>query len=130
LRQILRVLRPGGQLIFGQTVPYSAADAAWMFRIFKKKQPLFCNNFLAEELVALLSRVGFEQIEFKEYFLWEPIDLWIDTHETTALHRQEIRDLYHNAPIDVCELHPFEIAEDGKIRDQWRWCIYSARKRE
>jgi DNA gyrase subunit B len=128
LSEILRVLRPGGQLIFGQTVPYSEVDAAWMFRIFKKKQPLFCNNFLAEDLEQLLSECGFQSIEIKDYLQWEGIDLWIDTHETSALHRQEIRELYYNAPEDVREIHPFEVASDGKIRDQWRWCIFSARK--
>ncbi|HEX8335846.1 MAG TPA: methyltransferase domain-containing protein, partial [Pyrinomonadaceae bacterium] len=109
LSEILRVLRPGGQLIFGQTVPFGEADAAWMFRIFKKKQPLFCNNFLAEDLERLLAECGFRDIEVKEYFQWEDIDLWIDTHETSALHRQEIRELYYNAPEDVREVHPFEV---------------------
>jgi DNA gyrase subunit B len=130
LSEILRVLRPGGQMIFGQTVPYGAVDAAWTFRIFKKKQPLFCNNFLAEDLQKLLANVGFDRIKMNEYLLWEPIDLWIDTYETTALHRQEIRELYYKAPDDVKEIHPFEIGSDGKIRDQWRWCIFSARKPE
>lgn len=130
LSEILRVLRPGGQFIFGQTVPYGEADAAWMFRIFKKKQPLFCNNFLAEDLERLLGECGFRNIEIREYFQWEDIDLWIDTHETSALHRQEIRELYYNAPEDVREVHPFEVAPDGRIKDQWRWCIYSARKPE
>ena len=126
--EIFRVLKPGGQFIFGQTVPYSEVDAAWMFRIFKKKQPLFCNNFLPEQLSDLLRGCGFENIEIKEYLQWEPIDLWIDTHETSALHRQEIRELFFNAPDDVREVHPFEITPDGKIRDQWRWCIFSAMK--
>jgi DNA gyrase subunit B len=128
LSEVFRVLSPSGQIIFGQTVPYSAIDAAWSFRIFKKKQPLFCNNFMVEDIQELLSAIGFQDVKMKEYFLWEGIDLWIDTHETSALHRQEIRDLYYNAPEDIKEIHPFEISPDGKIRDQWRWCIFSARK--
>jgi DNA gyrase subunit B len=128
LSEVLRVLRPGGQFIVGQTVPYCAIDAPWMFRIFKKKQPLFFNNFLAEDIVALLAKVGFERIECVDMPVWEPIDLWIDTHETTALHRREIRDLYYNAPGDVRDVHPFEIAPDGQIRDCWRWSIFSAFK--
>jgi DNA gyrase subunit B len=128
LSEILRVLKPGGQFIFGQTIPFGPVDAPWMFRIFKKKQPLFCNNFTGEEWAHLLETTGFDRVETKEYFLWEPIDLWIDTHENTALHRQEIRDLYHNAPKDVREVHPFEISEEGKIKDLWRWWIYSSRK--
>lgn len=127
LSEIRRVLRPGGQLIFGQTVPYGAADAPWMFRIFKKKQPLFYNNYMAEDLTALLDGLGFTKIEIQEYFLWEPIDHWIDTHETSALHRKEIRELYRDAPDDVRDIHPFEIDSDGKIRDKWRWCIFSAK---
>lgn len=130
LREILRVLRPGGQMIMGQTVPYGIADAAWTFQIFYKKQPLFCNNFLAEDLAGLFSSIGFDRVESTEYLLWEPIDLWIDTHETTSLHRQEIRELYYNAPAEVREIHPFEVTPDGKIRDQWRWVVFSARKPE
>jgi DNA gyrase subunit B len=130
LSEIFRVLRPGGQLIFGQIMPYGVVDAAWMFRIFKKKQPLFYNNFLERDLDRLLRGCGFQEIETSEYFQWESIDLWIDTHETSALHRHEIRELYYSAPEDVRAIHPFEISPDGKIRDQWRWLIYSARKPE
>jgi DNA gyrase subunit B len=83
---------------------------------------------MVEDIQELLSAIGFQDVKMKEYFLWEGIDLWIDTHETSALHRQEIRDLYYNAPEDIKEIHPFEISPDGKIRDQWRWCIFSARK--
>jgi DNA gyrase subunit B len=128
LSEIFRVLRPGGQLVFGQTVPFGAKDAPWMFRIFKKKQPLFCNNYLAEDFMEMLAAQGFGEIEFKEYLQWEPIDRWIDTHETSAYNRSEIRDLYYNAPDDVKEIHPFEINADGMIRDCWRWCVFSARK--
>ena len=48
-----------------------------------------------------------------EYFLWESIDLWIDTHETTPAHRQEIYRLYYDAPREVRAVHPFEVAADG-----------------
>jgi DNA gyrase subunit B len=128
LSEIFRVLKPGGQFIVGQIMPYGVVDAAWMFRIFKKKQPLFFNNFLEPEFRDLLASVGFALDEVRELQVWEDIDLWIDTHETTSLHRHEIRDLYYNAPLDVRAIHPFEITADGTIRDQWRWCIYSSFK--
>jgi len=128
LAEIFRVLKPGGQIIVGQTVPYGTKDAAWMFCVFEKKQPLFCNHLLAEDVINLLLEVGFAEVEVKEQLLWESIDRWIDTHETGALEREEIRELFYSAPDDVKDTHPFEISSEGRIRDQWRWCIYSARK--
>ncbi len=127
--EVFRVLRPGGQFVFGQWVPYGAADAAWMFRIVKKKQPLFFNNLMDEDLRALLAGAGFVDITVREVLQWEDIDTWIDTWETPPLHRQQIRDLYHHAPAEVRAVHPFEIdAATGAIRDCWRWCVYAARK--
>ena len=126
--EIFRVLKPGGQFVVGQILPYGADDAAWMFRIFRKKQPLFFNNFQEADFRALLEDAGFRDLEMEEYLLWESIDLWIDTHETTSLHRHEIRDLFYNAPREARDIHPFEILPNGEIRDQWRWCIFSARK--
>ncbi len=122
--QVFRVLKPGGQFIVGQLVPYGAADAPWFFRVVKKKQPLFFNNLMEEDMVRLLENAGFTSITTRELFCWEDIDVWIDTWETPNLHRHEIRDLYYNAPAEVRRIHPFEIKPDGGILDQWRWVVF------
>ena len=128
LAQVFRVLKPGGQFIVGQMVPYSAADSAWFFRVVKKKQPLFFNNLMEADMLRLLSQAGFERITTAEYFQWEDIDLWIDTWETPNQLRHEIRDLYHHAPAEARAVHPFRITPEGHILDQWRWVIFSAFK--
>ena len=81
-----------------------------MYRIFKKKQPLLHHMFQKDDLVGYLERAGLVDVETAEYLLWEDIDVWIDTVETTHLHRHEIRELYYNAPADVRRVHPFGLA--------------------
>jgi DNA gyrase subunit B len=44
------------------------------------------------------------------------------------MQRAQIRDLYHHAPAEVRAAHPFEIGPDGRIRDGWRWCVFSGFK--
>ena len=126
--QIFRVLKPGGTFIVSQLVPYGPEDAPWFFRIVKKKQPLFFNNLMAEDMVKLLEDAGFVDITMKELICWEDIDIWIDTWETPNLHRHEIRQLYYDAPAEVRRVHPFEIRPDGGILDQWRWVVLRGRK--
>jgi DNA gyrase subunit B len=128
IAEMYRVLKPGGQIVIGQWVPYGPIDAAWMFRIVKKKQPLFVNNLMAQDLVELLGKAGFVDITQTEYLQWEDIDNWIDSWETPVMQRHEIRELYHRAPAEIREVHPFEISASGQIRDLWRWCIFSAFK--
>ena len=128
MSEIFRVLRPGGQLIVGQIVPYGNEDAFWMYRIFKKKQPLLYQMFLEAEFRRLLLSAGFADLKASEYFLWESIDRWTDTHETTPLARREIFRLFTEAPDEVRDVHPFEIDGSGSVRDKWRWCVYSVRK--
>ncbi|GCD40181.1 DNA gyrase subunit B [Streptomyces chrestomyceticus JCM 4735] len=126
--EIFRVLRPGGQFIVGQIVPYADEDAFWMYRVFKKKQPLLHQMFREQDFRSLLLGAGFQDVRMTEYLLWESIDQWIDTHETTPAHRREIQRLFYEAPREVREVHPFEVLADGSINDQWRWCVYSLRK--
>jgi DNA gyrase subunit B len=128
LAEIFRVLRPGGQFIVGQIVPYADEDAFWMFRIFKKKQPLLFQMFREADFRQLILDAGFVDLQMTEYFLWESIDLWIDTHETTPAARQQIYRLFYDAPPEVRAVHPFEVGADGSVRDRWRWCVYSVRK--
>jgi len=129
LSEVFRVIKKDGQFVFGQIVPFGVEDAAWMYRIFRKKQPLFHHMFMVDDLIELLTDAGFTEIETSEHLLWESIDVWIDTVETTRRHRQEIRELFYNAPDDVKAIHPFEVLPDGRIRDCWRWVIFSAMKR-
>jgi DNA gyrase subunit B len=126
--EIFRVLKPGGQFVVGQILPFSELDGPWMYRVFKKKQPLIFNMFQEEDFRRMLLGAGFVDLKMSEFNLWESIDVWIDTHETTSLHRHEIRDLFHNAPAEARAVHPFEILPSGEIRDLWRWCIFSVRK--
>ncbi len=128
--EIFRVLRPGGQFIVGHILPFGAEDAAWMYRIFKKKQPLTFTMFQEEDFRKLLLEAGFVDLKMTERHRWESIDVWIDSYETTSLHRHEIRELFYNAPQEAKAVHPFEILPSGEIRDLWRWCIFSARKPE
>lgn len=126
--QVYRVLKPGGQFIVGQLLPYGPADTPWFFRVLKKKQPLFFNNFTEDDMRALLTGAGFVDLEVTEVLAWEDIDTWIDTWETPALERAEIRALYTRAPAEVRRAHPFEIDANGRILDKWRWLIFSCRK--
>ncbi len=128
LSEVFRVLKPGGQFVFGQIVPFSAVDAPWMNRIFRKKQPLLHHMFLHEDLLALLKEAGFENIQTTEINVWEDIDIWIDTVETSRRHRHEIKEHFYNAPKEVRDVHPFEIKDDGTVMDLWRWVIYASNK--
>ena len=126
--EIFRVLKPGGRFIVGQILPYGEADGPWMYRVFKKKQPLIFNMFQEEDFKRLLAGAGFVDLEMKELRVWESIDVWIDSYETTSLHRHEIRQLYLNAPAEAKAVHPFKISPSGEIQDLWRWCVFSVRK--
>lgn len=126
--EIFRVLKPGGQFIVGQILPFSEDDAPWMYRIFKKKQPLIFNMFQEEDFRRLLHSPGFVEMEMKELNVWESIDIWINSYETTAVHRHEIRELFQNAPAEARVVHPFKILPSGEIQDLWRWCVFSVRK--
>ncbi len=126
--EIFRVLKPGGQFIVGQTLPFGEGDAAWMYRVFKKKQPLIFNWFQEEDFRRLLSGCGFVELEMRETAVWESIDVWIDSYETTKLHRHEIRQLFRDAPAEARAVHPFKISPSGEIHDLWRWGVFSVRK--
>jgi len=126
--EIFRVLKPGAQFVVGQILPFSEVDAPWLFRVFKKKQPLFYNLHQEEDFRRMLLSAGFVDLEMTEMNVSESIDTWIDSFETSAIHRHEIRELYKSAPTGVRAVHPFRIEPDGQINDLWRWCVFSVRK--
>jgi DNA gyrase subunit B len=126
--EIFRVLKPGGEFIVGQILPFSEVDGPWMYRIFKKKQPLIFNMFQEEDFRRMLLGAGFTNLEMNEIIVWENIEVWINSYETTSIHRHEIREIYKNAPQSVRDVHPFNYNPQGEILDAWRWCVFKVKK--
>ncbi len=126
--EIFRVLKPGAKFVVGQILPFSEVDGPWMYRIFKKKQPLIYNMFQEEDFRKMLLSAGFNNLHMTEMNVWENIDVWINSYETTHLHRHEIREIYRTASAEVKKAHPFKILPNGEIHDLWRWCVFSVTK--
>lgn len=126
--EMYRVARPGAQLLYGHRVPYGPVDAAWMEKIFLKKQPLALRFYREEELTAAIQAAGFGNVSTSDYPQWELIDRWIDTHETPQEAREIIRDLYRTASPEIRKAHPSEVRANGETWDCWRWVIFSAWK--
>ncbi|MBI4871743.1 MAG: methyltransferase domain-containing protein [Candidatus Riflebacteria bacterium] len=126
IREMFRVLEPGGQLLLTHRIPYGATDAAWWEKVNRAKQPLARNFFVEEVLAELIHRPGFQNLTVTDYFLWESICAWMDSPEARA-QSEEVFRLYREAPPEVVELRGITVSET-EIRDRWRWAIFSAFK--
>ena len=126
LREIGRVLKPGGQLLLGHRVPYGDVDAAWWARVNAAKQPLLKNAFVERDLRKLLADAGFELRESADYYLYESISRWTDSPEARPM-AERILALYRDAPPEIIRLRGIEM-DGADIRDRWRWLILSGEK--
>lgn len=126
IREMFRVLSPGGQLLLTHRIPYGASDAAWWEKVNREKQQLARNFFVEETLAQLISDAGFRQLSVTDYFLWESIRRWVDSPEARD-QSQKVFELYKDAPSEVVKLRGITMTDD-EIRDRWRWAIFSAFK--
>lgn len=126
IREMFRVLAPGGQLLLTHRIPYGATDAAWWEKVNREKQRLARNFFVEETLAQLISDAGFRALSVTDYFLWESICRWVDSPEARN-QSEKVFELYKSAPSEVLKLRGITMTEH-EIRDRWRWAIFSAFK--
>jgi len=122
IREMGRVLRPGGQLILGQRVPYGEADAAWMAELNALKQPNLRTFILERHLLDAMASAGVGGVTVSDYFLWEDMHDWVASPEVPGPNRGRILEHCRSAPASVRAVHPMEIEGDD-IRCRWRWMV-------
>lgn len=131
IREMGRVLKPGGLLVLAQRLPWSEVDTAFWSGINFLKQPNL-QTFLEERhILAGLEAAGCTLAQQSDYGLWESIHDWVASPEVSRERGEEILRRYAEAPAEVRAVHPIEErTEEGRVTTWacWRWGIFRAVK--
>ena len=125
---IKRVLRPGGQIIISQTVPFGRKDRAYLYKIHSAKQPLLKNFVTEADVARLVKSIGCKQIKKRTVYIKESITDWMKhSPELPLATRKKVLELYRQAPADYRKLHRLKIT-NNKITEYWKWVVVSGLK--
>lgn len=126
LKEIRRILKPGGTFVLSQTIPFSRADEPWLKHIHEVKQAQLLNFFTAADIEKLLLDSGFIVKEMKFLPVRESITHWMKyAPEQTDEMRRKICDLVANAPEEYKQARNVEVI-NNEVFEDWNWVIFKA----
>jgi len=124
LKEIRRILKPGGTFIISQTVPFSKADEPWLKHIHERKQAQLLNFYNAADLERMLLTAEFNITERISLSVRESITRWMEyAPEQSDEKKKEICDLVANAPEEYAKIHNVEV-KNGEIFEDWNWVVF------
>lgn len=127
LKEIHRVLKPGGITVLCHLTAYNEADKNITFKIQSLRNPARKNFFLPEDISDVLTRIGFKEVANIGYISDESVNQWIDNGAISPAQMEEIRETYRNSTPDFRRIHNIRFTEDD-IRDEMLMMIAKAKK--
>jgi ubiquinone/menaquinone biosynthesis C-methylase UbiE len=128
MREVARVLKPGGRAVFCHLNAYQAEDKDEAFRIQGLRNPSRVNFFLPGDLERILEANGLTVTETSRHLSRESVDQWIDHGASTIEERKAIKDAYRGATDAFKRVHRIEFDGDD-IFDTMLFLIIHAEKR-
>jgi ubiquinone/menaquinone biosynthesis C-methylase UbiE len=127
VREMARVLRPGGRVCLIHLCAYGEADRAEYFEILRLRNPARKNFYLREDLVQLCSQAGLHDATVHDFVIPEDVDVWSDNKAISEADREAIRAVYRGASPAFSEHHAVAM-DDGRIIDHMLFGICIAHK--
>lgn len=127
LREVKRLLKPGGQFILSHLVPFSDVDREHLRAVHTKKQAQMRKFHTTETLTEELASEGFRVTGKDFVVVRESVSLWMDQAPELSLEtRQAVCDLVTSAPEAYRKLRNVEV-KDGEILEDWNFVLLNAR---
>ena len=129
LKQIWRVLKPGGKVVFTHLAAYNVNDRADAFKIQALRNPARVNFFVPGDLESYLELNGFDVKEVTHYRSRESVNKWINHGASTEEEREKIFEAYRKAGPEFLRMHQIEFKEND-IMDTMLFLTITATKKE
>ncbi len=111
VREMLRVLKPGGRACLVHLCAYGEADQAEYFEILRLRNEARKNFYLREDLARLLTEAGAVDVKVHDFVSIEDVDVWSNTGAITEEAREGIRRVYRNASPAFAQLHAVQVGD-------------------
>jgi SAM-dependent methyltransferase len=111
VREMLRVLKPGGRVCLVHLCAYGEADRPEYFESLRLRNEARRNFYVREDLSRLLTDAGAVNVAVHDYVSVEDVDVWSNTGAITDEAREGIRNVYRNASPAFQELHAVQVGD-------------------
>jgi ubiquinone/menaquinone biosynthesis C-methylase UbiE len=116
VRQIHRVLRPGGSLLLQDILGHDDAEAsAFLLEVEKRRDPSHVRSYRAAEWKAFLRAVGLTVIEDSVIWKLREWNEWTGRMRMTAEARRDLEDFVRRAPERCRAAFDFRLTPDAVV---------------
>lgn len=129
MREIFRVLKPGGRFILIQSTSFSDEDDEVYSQVQWARHINQTTYYRAEDLKNIMIKHGFDVVSTRHLRIRESVDHWLNSApELEPSVRQQIRGLIAQAPDSYKKIRRVEEV-GGELFEDWNWIAITGARR-
>lgn len=128
LKEVHRILKPGGRFMLIQSIPFSDDDNEVYEQVQWARHINMLTYYRGQDLERVMMDNGFTIVDSQTLRVRESVDHWLNSAPELPLElRQRIRGLIADAPEGYKRARNVEI-NGGELFEDWNWLILTGQK--